>query len=107
MDNYNVVVTQSADRDLGEIFDYVASRLNGSVTAAKLVSRFFDNMSALSFAPFRCLLSKDLYHAKQGFRTLFVDNYIIFFVVDEELKQVIIHRVIYAKRNYRELFIRE
>ncbi|MCL2336993.1 MAG: type II toxin-antitoxin system RelE/ParE family toxin [Firmicutes bacterium] len=107
MDNYNVVVTPSADEDLGDVFAYIAARLNAPMTAANLIAKFYDAISALSCAPFRCPLSKDPYLAKQGFRTLFVENYIVFFVVDEGLKQVIIHRVIYAKRNYRNLFIEE
>lgn len=103
MDAYNVLVTPSADRDLDEIFEYVAVRLNAPLTADKLVLRLFNAMSALSFSPWRCPLSKDPYLAKQGFRNLFAESYIIFFVVDDNAKNVIIHRVIYAKRNYVNL----
>lgn len=106
METYKVEVTSIADRDLGEIFEYVAVTLAAPKAATGLVSRLYDSMRSLSASPLRCPAAKDAYLARQGFRTLFVDNYIVFYVVNEDAKQVIVHRVIYAKRNYRQLFVR-
>jgi plasmid stabilization system protein ParE len=100
---YDVVVTPKADNDLGEIFEYIAVALRAPETAGKLVTRLYISMQALSTAPFRCPLAKDSYLAKQGFRMLIADNYIAFYVVEEKLSRVIIHRVIYAKRDYLRL----
>ena len=37
---------------------------------------------------------------KQGYRPLYVENYIVFYVVVEESKRVDILRVLYARRNW-------
>lgn len=80
--------------------------MSAAMTSGRVPSTF-DSMSDLSFLPFRYPLFKDLYLARQGFQTLFVENYIVFYIVDDTAKQVIIHRVIYGKRNYRERFLED
>lgn len=105
MDKYKIEITRVADRDLGDNFEHVASQLFVPDTAAKLVSRLYDAISSLSESPLRYPLSRDNFLAKQGFRLLLVDNYIVFYVIDEPGKRVIVHRVVYARRNYRSLFV--
>jgi hypothetical protein len=36
-----------------------------------------------------------------------VESYLIFYAVDEVSKDVIVHRILYAKRNYAALFVPE
>ncbi|GBR75648.1 toxin ParE [Candidatus Termititenax persephonae] len=100
---YAVTVTPSADQDLGGIFQYIARQLSAPDTAVKLVAKLYKTISNLTFLPKRHSLVKDVFLRKQGFRILPVDNYLIFYVTDETLKQVIIHRVLAARRNYLEL----
>ena len=104
MVQYEVTVTPSADGDLDEIFTYVAEKLKVPDTAAKLVERIYSGLKSLNTMPKRFPLSRDAFLAKQGFRLLPVDNYLAFYVVDEDTKHVIVHRVLYAKRQYIKLF---
>jgi plasmid stabilization system protein ParE len=102
---YCINITVSADIDLDNIFAHVARELRVPGTALKLVERLHEAIFSLSSMPARCPLSKDPFLAKQGFRILLAENYIVFFTIHETpSKQVVIHRVIYAKRNYAELF---
>lgn len=39
----------------------------------------------------------------KGYRKLIIDNYILFYLVDEENKQVTIMRVLYGKQKYENL----
>lgn len=105
MEQYKVVVTPSADQDLEEIFEYIATQLKVSEIASNLILKLYDSMQSLSTMPKRCPLSKDRFLAKQGFRTMLTQNYIIFYVIDKGKEQVIIHRILYAKRNYTALFV--
>jgi plasmid stabilization system protein ParE len=102
--NYTVVLTPSADQDLAEIFQYVAGQLNAPGTAAQLVAKLHQTLVSLAFMPQRHVLAKDNFLSKQGFRVLPKANYLIFYVSDKSAKQVIIHRVLSAKRNYLKLF---
>lgn len=107
MDRYEIRVTESADRDIGELFEYVAGRLHAPMAASDLVTKLYDAIKSLSKMPRRFPLSRDAYLAGQGFHTLLVDNYMVFYVVDEGTKTVIVHRVLYSKRKFNKLFIRD
>lgn len=45
----------------------------------------------------------DEYLRNKGYRKLIVDNYIVFYLIWEEKKQVIIMRVLYGKQKYENL----
>ena len=100
---YKVVVTSLADCDLEEIFEYIAIDLNSPNAAADMVSRLYDSAKSLSNFPLRHPLVRDDYLARQGFRFLAVKNYVVFYVVNEAAKQVIIHRVLHSKQSYQRL----
>ena len=53
--------------------------------------------------PFSCNYVADEYLKSKGYRKLIIDNYIVFYLVEEENKQVIIMRVLYGKQKYENL----
>jgi toxin ParE1/3/4 len=101
---YEVRLTDSVDADFGEIFGYIAVSLQEPVTAGKLVDRMFKACLSLSETPYIYPVSRDSFLASQGFRVMPVGNYLVFYVVDEDKLQVVVHRAVYGKRNYRALF---
>ncbi|MDR0288035.1 MAG: type II toxin-antitoxin system RelE/ParE family toxin [Clostridiales bacterium] len=105
MTQYKIFVTSDAYRDMDEIFMYVSEKLQVPDTAANLVERIYAGLNSLSSMPERYPLSRDTFLAKQGFCLLRVSNYLVFYVVENTAKRVIIHRVIYGKRDYIKLFL--
>jgi len=105
MEQFKVVVTSDADRDMDEIFTYVSASLQEPDTALGLAERIYAALNSLSNMPERYPLSRDTFLAKQGFRLLPIENYLAFYVVDKAAMRVIIHRVLYGKRNYIQLFL--
>ena len=53
--------------------------------------------------PFSCSYVADEFLRNKGYRKLIIDNYIVFYLIDEENKQVIIMRVLYGKQKYEDL----
>ncbi len=53
--------------------------------------------------PFSCNYVADEYLRNKGYRKLIVDNYIVFYLIEEENSQVIIMRVLYGKQKYENL----
>ena len=104
MKRYDVRLTDTVDADFGEIFEYIAIDLLEPVTAGKLVDRMHEACLSLENLPYKYPLSRDGFLASQGFRVMPVGNYLILYVVDEDKSQVIVHRAVYGKRNYRVLF---
>ena len=105
MPQFEIVVTSDADRDMDEIFSYVSEKLQVPNAASNLIEKIYTALNALTVMPGRFSLSRDAFLAKQGFHVLPVENYLVFYVIDNLNQRVIIHRVIYGKRNYTKLFL--
>ena len=103
MDKYLVNVTETAFKDLNGIALYIKNELKEPVIAEKLVARLKKAIFSLDTSPHRYPLLRDNALAAQGYRGMFVENYAVFYVVDETGKTVDISRVLYARRNWVDL----
>lgn len=99
MEKFKLKIYSVAKKDLYDIADYINSL---SPDASK---RQFDaitqKISTLAQMPERCPLLKDTNLRLKGYRTLNVNNYIVFFVIKGETVQI--RRILYGKRNYEWL----
>ncbi len=86
--------------DLDGIFEYIAGTLNAPESASSLIERIENAILTLREFPARTPLAKDAFLAKKGYRTLFVENFVILYLINEEAGTVIIHRVVYGRRKY-------
>lgn len=100
---YAVVITKAAETDLLGIGDYIAFSLKEPETAFALVERIQAEIMKLADYPKRCKEVSEHEFKVQGYRKLFVENYIVFFTLSETEKTVFIERVLYNKRNWTEI----
>lgn len=102
MENYKVTFLQSALDDLEEIILYIASdnKKNALLMNDKLVA----TANKLAVFPMMGILVPDEKIARMGFRMLPIDNYLLFYKIYEEDKEVTILRVIHGMRDYPNLF---
>ena len=102
MENYKVTFLQSALDDLEEIILYIASdsKKNALLMNDKLVA----TANKLAIFPMMGILVPDEKIARMGFRMLPIDNYLLFYKIYEEDKEVTILRVIHGMRDYPNLF---
>lgn len=103
MSKYNIEITEPAERDLFEIGNYIAKELLEPGIAAKVVNKIAENVFELEEMPLRNALVADERLAQQGIRKVVVDNFIVFYIVSEERKTVIIIRILYGKRDWMNL----
>jgi len=96
---YQVRIYPHAERDLKEIKDYFHESLK--VSANRLFVKFSKKIKILEETPFLFPLLKDPYLHKLGYRFIPIDNYLIFYIVEN--KTVQIHRFLYGKRDYESL----
>ena len=54
----------------------------------------------LSEFPLSCSFVEDKILENKGYRKLIVDNYIAFYIVNEQKKEVVIMRVLYGRQKY-------
>lgn len=97
--NYKIIFTDSAKEEMQNIFDYISEKLNNKLVADSLMNRIEIVLLRLKQMPF---LTTKVHIKPQNkiYRRLVINNYIILYKIEEEKKQVIIHRVLYGRRDY-------
>lgn len=101
---YKVKITSSAIEDIQKIYDYIAYQLESAINAEAQISRIKNEIEKLDIMPnsFR-LYPKEPWFSR-GLRYFHVDNYLIFYCVDEKAETVTVLRVIYGKRNLDKIW---
>lgn len=94
---FKIVVSDKAERDLRNINDHIANFINVQMVAEDQLKRITRAISSLSTFPMRHkLYAPEIY---SDLRVFPVDNYLIFYRVNENNKTVIIVRVLYNARD--------
>lgn len=101
--NYTIKMTPKATTDLDNIYSYISEELFASNAAMHLLERIEESIMNLKRFPFSCNYVSDEFLRSKEYRKLIIDNYIAFYLVKEENRQVIIMRVLYGKQNYENL----
>ncbi len=96
---YDVRISEQADIDLRSIFEYIAFELQAPENAAGQLDRLEQNIIGLERLPYRFRkFDREPWHSR-GLRIMPVDNYIVFYVVDDAAQAVNIVRVMYGARD--------
>lgn len=100
---YQVEYLPSARQDMVEIIRYISHELCSPAAADKLSLEFIEAADRLQLFPYANTAYIPIKPLKHEYRKLPVQNYLMFYWVDEERKRVTIARVIYARRDYEKL----
>jgi len=100
---YSLKFTPKAENDLDEIYNYISNKLFANEAADNLTDKIENSIIRLSKFPFSCgyVLNKPL--RNRGYHKLIIDNYIVFYLINEIKKQVIIMRILYGASNYQNI----
>lgn len=97
---YTIRLLRIAEEDLAEIMTYIAAE---NISAAEaLIDRIEKSLQSLQKHPYLGRIPDDVELLILGYRYLIVDNYLIFYIVDD--RTVIVHRIIHGARDYQSLF---
>jgi addiction module RelE/StbE family toxin len=100
---YDLKIMPLAEEDLDGIFDYIANTLEAPVAANRLMMAIEKAMQSPRTSPRIGPKCRDEALNKKGYRKLIVDDYIAFYLVNDEERTVTVMRVIYGRRNYTAL----
>lgn len=103
MTEYKVFIEVPAQRDLHGILLYIAGTLKEPVVARRIYSSIKEQILTLSQMPLRCSVVQDQPYAAIGVRKLLVENYIAFFIVNEEKCEVHVLRILYNRRDWQNI----
>lgn len=100
---YKLEYLPIAKKDMVEIVQYISKELQNPEAATRLAMNLTEAAESLLTFPYSTPVYQPIRSVKHEYRKILVQNYLIFYWIDEEKKLVIIARVIYAKRNYNRL----
>ncbi len=96
---FDVQISEQADRDLRNIFEYIAFELLSPQNAAGQIDRLEDAISKLDTMPEKfCRYEREPWY-NRGLRFFSVDNYLVFYIPNIEDHIVTVIRVMYGGRD--------
>jgi len=96
---YTIRLLRIAEEDLAEIMTYIAAE---NISAAEaLIDGIEKSLLSLQEHPYLGRIPDDVELLKLGYRYLIVDDYLIFYIVDD--RTVIVHRIVHGARDYQRL----
>jgi len=103
INEYKVRFTPVAEEDLDQIYEYIVNKLFAETAANNLMEKMETGIMRLKQFPFSYSYVLDEALKIRGYSRFIVDNYIVFYLVNETEKQVVIMRIIYGARDYEKL----
>ena len=98
-ENYTVSYSGDALNDLREIYTYIANELLVPETAAAQVGRIRKEVRSLDFMPARyALVEWEPWHS-MGMYQFPVNNFIVYYLVDDKERTVTVARIFYDGRD--------
>jgi toxin ParE1/3/4 len=97
---YHVEMTEPAEQDIMDAVKYISEQLHNPIAADRLLDEAAKAISSLEEMPKRQSLVRDDHLARIGFRLFPVRNYLLFYVVREKAKKVVIERFLYGGRDW-------
>ena len=96
---YRVEFSAEGNDDLRKIYEYIAFELGMSDSAKAQIRRLEERICALETMPERHRRYEKEPWRTRGLRLMPVDNYVVFYIPNDERRVVNVVRIIYGGRN--------
>ena len=101
--SYQVSLGQTAEDDLDELYEYIATVLKNPTAALRVYTSIKTSVLSLSSGPLSRPLVSFEPHRSRGIRWKPAENYMIFFKVDEANATAQVLRILYKRRQWQSL----
>lgn len=100
---YKLEFLPSAQQDMVEIVRYISKELHNPIAADRLATSFLEAADRAAVFPYAAPSYNPIRPLKHEYRKMVIQNYLMFYWVDEQDQIVTIAYVTYAKRDYEPL----
>jgi len=100
-DKYQINYLPVAKKDLNNIIDYIQT--DNPDAALNLLNEIDKSISQLTRFPYKGKIPEDNHLQSKGYHMLVINNYILFYIVYENIKEVEIRRILHGRRKYKFL----
>ena len=97
---YSYQFTKSAKNDLEQILHYIKVELNNSTATTSFINKFQESVTNIQLFPKSCpkvinkFLSESIIIRKK-----LISNYVLYYSVNDNLKSIIILRIVFSHRD--------
>lgn len=102
---YKLEYLPVARRDMIEIVRYISKELQNPTAADQLAMELIEAGDSIPKFPYANPAFIPIRPLKHEYRKLLVQNYFMFYWVDDVKKLVTVARVVYARRDYERLLV--
>lgn len=100
---YELVFLPSAQRDMVDIIQYIRYTLGDPQAAARLAEEMVAEAEKLRSFPYAIAVYPLIRPLTHEYRALPVQNYLLFYWVEEKAKAITVARVLYGHRDHQKL----
>lgn len=100
---YKIEIENVAERDMYNILSYITEILKEPASALRIYKSLKEQIGKLSTMPARNRVVDDQPYSSIGVRRLFVENYVVFYIIDETEQTVHVIRVLYNRREWQSI----
>ena len=97
--DYRITLTPQATEQIQQTMLYITQTLQAPQAARHWADLLYNKIAGLSFMPARHPLTEEEPWHTEGIRKMPVKNFLIYYLIDEENKNVIITAIIYGRRD--------
>ena len=98
-DRYTYVLTESAEADVDEAFNYIANELVNPDAASAFADELEEKLEEVCKTPKAGRPVHNPYLKRDDIRRILVKNYITYYLIDEEAAKIVVLRVVYNRRD--------
>ena len=100
---YKIEYLQTAKDDMDNIIKYISYKLHNPISATKLATDFIKEINNVVIFPYGNNEYLPYKKLKNKYRKTKVKNYLIFYIINEQTNTIIIARVLYQRRNIKNI----
>ncbi|MBR4831309.1 MAG: type II toxin-antitoxin system RelE/ParE family toxin [Butyrivibrio sp.] len=98
---YDLTIT--AESDIDETLEYMEDDLMNPSAASDFMDALENKLDEICKNPRMGRIVENPFLKRDDVRRFLVDNYIVYYIIDEENSRVVILRVIYGKRDLNQI----
>lgn len=98
---YQVILSSDANNDINQIVVFIASESGSTKTALNYLDKLESVILSLNKYPERGSNPRYKILRNQGYKFIVVENHLVFYKIKEDIKTVIIYRVLHHKSPYK------
>lgn len=96
---YNLEILQLAKNDIKKIISYIYFELDNKTAAKEMRESINCGFEKIVQFPYGCSILKTCKNTDYDYRALKIKNFLMYYIIHEETKTVVVARVLYKKAN--------